>query len=155
MATRVERAAGGDVRDKSIAVLGVTFKPNTDDMREAPSLTIISILQGKGARIRIYDPQGRRYGEALLGAATWCESALQAAESADIVLVLTEWNEFRALDLAALKRAMRGNLLVDTRNIYLPADARAAGLRYVGVGRGSGTLRAAQISGQEPPAISS
>src|SRR6476659_1367672 len=135
MATRVERAAGGDVRDKSIAVLGVTFKPNTDDMREAPSLTIISILQGKGARIRIDDPQGRRYGEALLGGATWCESALQAAEFADIVLVLTEWNEFRALDLAALKQAMRGDLLVDTRNIYVPADARATWASGAGRGR--------------------
>jgi UDPglucose 6-dehydrogenase len=154
MATRIERAAGGDVRDKSIAVLGVTFKPNTDDMREAPSLTIISILQGKGARIRIYDPQGRRYGEALLGGATWCESALQAAEFADIVLVLTEWNEFRALDLAALKQAMRGDLLVDTRNIYVPADAQAAGLRYVGVGRGPEKLRTSEISGQASPARS-
>ena len=137
MATRIERAAEGSVRGKSIAVLGVTFKPNTDDMREAPSLTIVAILQSKGAQVRVYDPQGRRYGEALLQHATWCESALDAAKSADILVVLTEWNEFRALDLKEIKGAMRGDLLVDTRNIYVPAEARAAGLRYVGVGRGS------------------
>jgi len=137
MASRIERAAAGSVRGKSIAVLGVTFKPHTDDMREAPSLTVIPILLSKGAQVRVYDPQGRRHGEALLQHATWCESALDAAKSADIVVVLTEWNEFRALDLAEIKGAMRGDLLVDMRNVYVPAEARAAGLRYVGIGRGS------------------
>ena len=137
MANRIERAAAGSVRGKSIAVLGVTFKPHTDDMREAPSLTVIPILLSKGAQVRVYDPQGRRHGEALLQHATWCESALDAAKSADIVVVLTEWNEFRALDLAEIKGAMRGDLLVDMRNVYVPAEARAAGLRYVGIGRGS------------------
>jgi len=137
MATRIERAAGGSVRDKRVAVLGVTFKPNTDDMREAPSLTVVPVLQSKGAHVRAYDPQGRRHGEALLRGVTWCESALEAAQGADILVVLTEWNEFRALDPAQLKAAMRGDLLVDTRNIYVPAEARAAGFRYVGIGRGS------------------
>jgi len=135
MASRIQRAAGGSVRGKSIAVLGVTFKPNTDDMREAPSLTIIPILLGQGARIRVYDPQARPHGEALLPGVTWCASALDAADQADIAVVLTEWNEFRAIDLKDLKTAMRGNLLVDARNVYRPAEAGAAGLRYLGIGR--------------------
>jgi UDPglucose 6-dehydrogenase len=135
MATRVVRAASGSVRDKTISVLGVTFKPNTDDMREAPSLTIIPILLGEGARIRVYDPQGRRNGEALLPDVTWCACALEAAEGADVVLVLTEWNEFRAIDLEGLRRVMGGDLLVDTRNVFRPEEARSAGLRYIGIGR--------------------
>src|SRR5207249_269352 len=96
----------------------------------------IPILLSKGARVRVYDPQGRRHGEPLLGEVTWCGSALEAAQSADVLVVLTEWNEFRALDLAEIKGVMRGDLLVDTRNVYQPAEAHAAGLRYSGVGRG-------------------
>jgi UDPglucose 6-dehydrogenase len=138
MATRVVRAAGGSVREKTISVLGVTFKPNTDDMREAPSLTIIPILLGEGARIRVYDPQGRRNGAALLPDVAWCASALEAAAGADIVLVLTEWNELRAVDLEGLARMMRGDLLVDTRNVFRPEEARSAGLRYIGIGRPNG-----------------
>ena len=134
VASRLVRAAGGSVRDMTIAVLGVTFKPNTDDMREAPSLTIIPILADEGARIRVFDPQGRQHGEAMLPGVAWCSSALEAAQDADIVVVLTEWNEFRAIDLESLKQAMRGNLLVDTRNIYRPAEARAVGLTYLGTG---------------------
>jgi UDPglucose 6-dehydrogenase len=140
IASRVIRAADRSVEDKTIAVLGVTFKPNTDDMREAPSLTILPILHGEGAKVRVCDPQGRRYGETLLKGVTWCTDALEAAEGADIVLVLTEWSEFRALDLSALKRVMKGNLLIDTRNIFTPTDAHAAGLRYVGIGRAGGDV---------------
>jgi len=135
MAGRIERAAGGSVRDKTVAVLGVTFKPNTDDMRDAPSLVILPMLIEKGARVQVYDPQGRKHGEPLLEGAVWCEDALSAAAGADVIVVLTEWNEFRALNLQALKSAMRGNALVDLRNIFQPQDAIEAGLVYSSIGR--------------------
>jgi UDPglucose 6-dehydrogenase len=117
-------------------VLGVTFKPNTDDMRDAPSLTIIPALIGGGAKVRVVDPQGRREGEALLPGVTWCEDPYAAAEAADLLVILTEWNEFRALDLKALAERMQSPRLADLRNIYSARDARAAGFdAYVGVGR--------------------
>ena len=119
---------------KTVAVLGVTFKQNTDDMRDAPSLVIVPMLQEQGAAIRAYDPQGRKQAEPLLPGAVWCESVLEAAQGADAVAVLTEWNEFRAVNLSALKANMRGDLLADLRNIYRPEHARDAGLTYVGVG---------------------
>jgi len=137
MAARVEAAAGGSVRDKIIAVLGVTFKPNTDDMREAPSLVILPILQMRGASIRACDPQGRRNAEELLRDVAWVSGPLEAAEGADVLLVLTEWNEFRAVDLKQMRKVMRGDVLVDLRNVYPPALAAAAGFTYSGVGRGS------------------
>jgi UDPglucose 6-dehydrogenase len=135
MAARIERAAGGKLAGKSIAVLGVAFKPDTDDVREAPSLVVIPLLQERGATVRAYDPHARENAEALLPGVVWCDGALDAAEAADIVVVLTEWNEFRALDLTALKARMRGNVLVDLRNVYLPAQACAAGFAYTSVGR--------------------
>jgi UDPglucose 6-dehydrogenase len=135
MATRIEEAAGGSVRDKTIAVLGVTFKPNTDDMREAPSLVILPMLQARGATIRACDPQGRGKGEELLPGVEWFASAVETAEDADVLVVLTEWNEFRAVDLKQLRKAMRGDALVDLRNVYAPALAEAAGFAYRGVGR--------------------
>ena len=135
IASRIERAAGGSVRDKVIAVLGVTFKPNTDDMRDAPSLVIVPMLQERGAWVRAYDPQGQRHGAKLLPEVAWSNSALDAAKGADITVVITEWNEFRALDLVALKSVMRGDVLVDLRNVYPPGEARAAGFRYMSVGR--------------------
>src|SRR5918999_537632 len=135
IASRIERAAGGSVRDKVIAVLGVTFKPNTDDMRDAPSLVIVPMLQERGAWVRAYDPQGQRHGAKLLPDVAWSNSALDAAKGADITVVITEWNEFRALDLTALKSVMRGDVLVDLRNVYPPGEARGAGFRYMSVGR--------------------
>ena len=135
MATRVERLLGGSVRGKTIGVLGVTFKPNTDDMRESPSLVIVPMLQERGAVVRAFDPQGRKQAEPMLPGVTWCENALDALEGADVLLVLTEWNEFRALDLKAAKAAMKGDLLVDLRNIFTPAKATAAGFRYDSIGR--------------------
>ncbi|MGC1181138.1 MAG: UDP-glucose/GDP-mannose dehydrogenase family protein [Methyloceanibacter sp.] len=135
MAGRIERAAGGKLAGKSIAVLGVAFKPDTDDVRDAPSLVVIPMLQERGATVRVYDPHARENAEALLPGVVWCKGALEAAEQADIVVVLTEWNEFRALDLDALKASMRGNVLVDLRNVYLPAQARAAGFTYTSIGR--------------------
>ena len=135
MAARIERAAGGKLAGKSIAVLGVAFKPDTDDVRDAPSLVVIPMLQERGATVRVYDPHARENAEALLPGVVWCKGALEAAEQADITVVLTEWNEFRALDLDALKASMRGNVLVDLRNVYLPAQARAAGFTYTSIGR--------------------
>jgi UDPglucose 6-dehydrogenase len=135
MATRIERAAGGSLAGKTVAVLGVTFKPDTDDVRESPSLIIIPMLQERGATVRAYDPQARGNAEALLPGTVWCAGALEAADQADVTVVVTEWNEFRALDLNQLKGKMRGDVLVDLRNIYLPKQAEAAGFVYSAIGR--------------------
>lgn len=136
MASRIERAAGGSLRGKRIGVLGVTFKPNTDDMRDAPSLTIIPMLQERGAEILAYDPEGRQNAEPLLPGVMWCQTALDAIKDTDIVAILTEWNEFRALDLVKARSLMRGTTLVDLRNIFRPIFAKAAGFDYVSIGRG-------------------
>ena len=138
MAHKVIRAAGGEVFGKTIAVLGVTFKQNTDDMRDAPSLVIVPMLQERGASVRAYDPQGRKQAGPLLPGVTWCESVLEAAEGADAAVVLTEWNEFRAVSLEALKARMRGTVLADLRNIYRAQHACEAGLAYVSIGRPDG-----------------
>lgn len=135
MATRVEKALGGSVRGKTIGVLGVTFKPNTDDMRDAPSLVIVPMLQERGAAIRAFDPQGRKHAESLLPGVDWRQNAMDAVEGCDAVVVITEWNEFRALDLELIKSKMAGDALIDLRNIFQPATARAAGLRYSSIGR--------------------
>jgi UDPglucose 6-dehydrogenase len=135
MAGRIERALGGSLAGKTVAVLGLAFKPDTDDVREAPSLTLNPMLQERGAKVRGYDPHARENAEALLPGVVWCTSALEAAEQADVTVVVTEWNELRALDLDRLKTSMRGNVLVDLRNVYLPAQARAAGFTYAGIGR--------------------
>jgi UDPglucose 6-dehydrogenase len=136
MIDKIVDLCGGSVRDKAIAVLGVTFKPNTDDMRDAPSLTIVPALVGAGAKVRVSDPQGRHEGEALLPGVKWVENPYQAANDADLVVLLTEWNEFRGLDLAKLARKMATPQMADLRNIYDPAEVREAGFTaYVGVGR--------------------
>lgn len=136
MAVRIETALGGSVRDKTVAILGVTFKPNTDDMRDAPSLLIVPMLQERGATIRVCDPQGRRQAEPLLPGVTWCENADEAANGADALVIVTEWNEFRALDLEAIKSRMSGSTIVDLRNVLDPATVRDLGIAYTGVGRG-------------------
>jgi UDPglucose 6-dehydrogenase len=133
MAEKIERAFGG-VTGKSIAVLGLTFKPNTDDMREAPSLVIIPWLQAAGAKIRAYDPEGAREARNLLDIEL-CKNAYEALDGADGVVILTEWNEFRALDVARMKSLLKRPLMVDLRNIYRPAQMAAAGFTYVSVGR--------------------
>ena len=135
MTSRIERAAGGSVAGKTVAVLGVTFKPNTDDMREAASLVIVPALQARGATVRCCDPEGRRHGEHLLPGVAWAGGAMEAAKDADVLVVLTEWNEFRALDFEALAKTMRGRTIVDLRNVFNPADVRAAGFSYLGIGR--------------------
>jgi UDPglucose 6-dehydrogenase len=135
MARRIEEAAGGSVRGKTIAVLGVTFKPDTDDMREAPSLVILPLLQAKGARIRVCDPQGCTKGPDLLPTVEWYRAPLEAAKGADVLVVLTEWNEFRALNLKDARQVMRGHVLVDLRNIYRKTLADDAGFVYFSIGR--------------------
>ncbi|KFE33839.1 UDP-glucose dehydrogenase family protein [Thioclava atlantica] len=136
MIEKIVDLCGGTVNGKTIAVLGVTFKPNTDDMREAPSLTIVPALVGGGAKVRVVDPQGKREGEALLPGVQWMEDAYKAADKADCVVILTEWNEFRALDLQRLASKMETPRMADLRNIYHRADVTKAGFEeYVGVGR--------------------
>jgi UDPglucose 6-dehydrogenase len=126
----------GSFNGKTVTVLGVTFKPNTDDMRDAPSLTIIPALVGGGAKVRVVDPQGRHEGEALLPGVDWVEDVYIAAKDADLAVILTEWNEFRALDLARLAGRMRRPHLADLRNVYSQAEAERAGFAaYRGVGR--------------------
>jgi UDPglucose 6-dehydrogenase len=121
---------------KTVAILGVTFKPNTDDMRDAPSLTIIPALVGGGAKVCVVDPQGRREGEALLPNVSWHDDPYAAAQGADLLAILTEWNEFRALDLSRLAQDMSRARMADLRNMYSAEDAYAAGFEaYVGVGR--------------------
>ena len=128
---------------KTVAVLGVTFKPNTDDMRDAPSLTIVPALVGGGAQVRVVDPQGKREGAALLPGVTWLDDPYDAAREADLLVILTEWNEFRALDLTRLRQSMRSPRLADLRNIYSARDAQAAGFEaYVPIGRPALTGRA-------------
>ncbi len=127
---------GGTFNGKTIAVLGVTFKPNTDDMRDAPSLTIIPALVGGGAKVRVTDPQGRHEGESLLPGVTWVDDAYKAARNADLVVLLTEWNEFRALDLKRMAKHMTTPHMADLRNVYSTKDAKRAGFSaYVSIGR--------------------
>jgi UDPglucose 6-dehydrogenase len=133
MAEKIEKAFGG-VSGKTIAVLGLTFKPNTDDMRDAPSLVIIPYLQAKGARIRSYDPEGMGEAQKNLQLDV-CTSPYEALQNADGVVILTEWNEFRALDIDRVKRLLKTPLMVDLRNIYRTEDMAAAGITYISVGR--------------------
>jgi len=139
MAARVIHAAGGSVHGKTIAVLGLTFKPETDDMRDAPSLPIVSRLAEEGATIRAYDPVGNDLARPLLPAGiTFCADAYEAVNGADILVLITEWNEFRALAPARLAELMRGRLMMDLRNVFDPAAMHAAGFDYRGIGRGQG-----------------
>jgi len=135
MAEKIVTACGGDVRGATIAVLGLTFKPNTDDMRDAPSLVIVPALQAAGAAIRAFDPEGMGEARKLLPDVTWCSSPYEAADGADAITILTEWNEFRGLDVRRLKATMKRHLIVDLRNIYSPAEMAAHGIDYVSVGR--------------------
>ena len=138
MTKRIRAALGGDLRDKTIGILGVTFKPNTDDVREAPSLTIVPILVGEGAHVRVFDPQGQKFGKnELPPEVRWTDAAMDVAEGADAVVIITEWNEFRALDLEALHARMKGHILVDLRNVFRPEEAHGAGMLYYGIGRGA------------------
>jgi UDPglucose 6-dehydrogenase len=138
MARKVVQACGGSVRGKTIAVLGLTFKPNTDDMRDAPALSIITGLQDAGARVRAYDPEGMEAAKPLLGDVAYARDAYDCAEGADALVIVTEWNAFRALDLARLKQTMARPVLVDLRNVYDQASVQRHGFHYVSVGRPGG-----------------
>jgi UDPglucose 6-dehydrogenase len=135
MVRKITEACGGSVAGKTIAVLGVTFKPNTDDMRESPSLVIIPALQGEGAVVRAFDPEGMREAKKLLPDVVWCQDGYHAVEGADAVVILTEWNEFRGLDLERARELMREPRIIDLRNIFDPAQVAKAGFSYVSVGR--------------------
>src|SRR5271154_4969389 len=139
MAARIIAACGGSVRGKVIAVLGLTFKPETDDMRDSPSLPIVARLVGDGASVRAFDPEGMEQAKPLLpDGVTYCRDAMDAAQGADALVVITEWNEFRALSPARLRAAMRGKVLVDLRNIYDPVAMTQAGFSYHAIGRVGG-----------------
>jgi UDPglucose 6-dehydrogenase len=136
MANRVAQAMGGDVDGKRIGVLGLTFKPNTDDMRDAPSIPLIEGLQSAGADVVAFDPVGREQAEPLFKNVEFANSAEATADAADALVIVTEWDEFRALDLDDLASRMKGKLLIDLRNIYDRSEAEEAGLIYHGIGRG-------------------
>lgn len=135
MARKVIAACGGDIRGKSIGILGLTFKPNTDDMREAPSLAIIQALRDAGAEIRAFDPQGMDTAKGMIGDITYCKDAYDVADGANCLVLVTEWNEFRSLDLDRLKSLMKAPILVDLRNVYRRKDVEAAGFTYGSIGR--------------------
>jgi len=135
MASRVIAACGGSVRGKTVGVLGVAFKPNTDDMRDAPSMAIVPALQDAGATVRAYDPAAMHEAGPLLPGVQWCTDAYDAAAGADVLVIITEWNEFRALDLDRVGASMTQKVLVDLRNVYRAEDVRAQGFRYTSIGR--------------------
>ncbi len=136
MAGRVRDALGGSLEGKHIGLLGLTFKPNTDDMRDAPSIPLVEGLVAGGASVTAFDPVGREQAEPLLPKIGFADTAEAVADGADALVIVTEWDEFRALDLAELATRMRGKLLIDLRNIYDRGEAERAGLTYHGVGRG-------------------
>jgi UDPglucose 6-dehydrogenase len=135
MARKVSAAFGGALRGKTIAVLGLTFKPNTDDMREAPSIPLITALQDMGARVRAFDPVGMEHAKALLPDVAYCDGPYSCADGADGVVIVTEWEQFRALDFNLMKKHMACPLLVDLRNIYSSDEMERQGFLYVGIGR--------------------
>ena len=135
MAGKVLRALDGSLAGRTIAVLGLTFKPNTDDMREAPSLDIVPQLQAMGARVQAFDPQGMAEARPLLKDVDFAAGPYEAVENADALVILTEWDQFRALDLDRVKLLMRTPTIVDLRNIYPPDEMRARGFHYASVGR--------------------
>jgi UDPglucose 6-dehydrogenase len=135
MAGRIARALDQDLAGKTVGVLGLTFKPNTDDMRAAPSLDIVPALQAMGAKVQAYDPEGLAEARQLLRGVDFKDSPYGAAEGADVLVLITEWDQFRALDLDRIKAVMKRPVMVDLRNVYAPADLRARGFRYASIGR--------------------
>jgi UDPglucose 6-dehydrogenase len=146
MADRIIEIFSGDVRGKQIGVLGVSFKPNTDDMRDAPSLTIIPALQQAGATVLAYDPEAMPEAEKLLDDVEWKDDPYLVATNSDAIVILTEWNEFRALDLERMGQEMKGNMFIDLRNIYKPEDMEDRGFYYASIGR-------ADICPEEKPVL--
>src|SRR3954471_7029696 len=140
MAERVAAALGGDLAGKRVGVLGLAFKPNTDDMREAPAMALIEGLVERGAEVSAFDPVAREQAELLLSGVEFADDAYQAADGADALVIVTEWDEFRALDLDKIAASLRGKILVDLRNVYDRNEAEEAGLTFYGVGRGRANL---------------
>ncbi|MET0970881.1 MAG: UDP-glucose/GDP-mannose dehydrogenase family protein [Tardiphaga sp.] len=136
MARKVQAALGGSLRGKTVGVLGLTFKPNTDDMREAPSIPLITALQDMGATVQAYDPVGMELARSELPAIIYCDDAYACATGADALVIVTEWEQFRALDLAEIKAKMKQPVIVDLRNVYRPEEMAKAGFTYESVGRG-------------------
>jgi UDPglucose 6-dehydrogenase len=137
MARKVSSAVGGTLRGKTVAVLGLTFKPDTDDMREAPSIPLVTGLLDMGAKVRAHDPAGMEQAKKDLPDIEYCADPYECARSTDVVVIVTEWAQFRALDLAHLRRQMSGRIFVDLRNIYSPQEVELHGFIYEGVGRGA------------------
>ncbi len=148
MARKIIDACGGSVEGRTIAILGVAFKPNTDDMREAPSLDIIPALQTAGATIRAFDPEAMDEAKSLLDGVIWCEDAYDAMKDADALAILTEWNEFRALDLNRAKEIMKHGVMIDLRNIYRPEEMTSAGWTYLSIGRPAAGTRRERVPAQ-------
>jgi UDPglucose 6-dehydrogenase len=136
MVDRIAKVLGGDVAGKKVGVLGLAFKPNTDDMREAPSIPIVNGLVERGATVAAFDPVARHQAEQVLSGVQFADDAYAAADGADALVIVTEWDEFRALDLERIATSLRGKVLIDLRNVYDRSDAEAAGLTYYGIGRG-------------------
>jgi UDPglucose 6-dehydrogenase len=135
MARKVSSAFAGVLRGKTVAILGLTFKPNTDDVREAPSLALITALQDMGAQVRAYDPVGMESAKQVLTEVTYCRDAYDCVEEADAVVIVTEWEQFRALDLERVRDLMACPVMVDLRNVYSPEDMKKYGFAYTSVGR--------------------
>ncbi len=143
MVRKIVQACGGSVRGMTIAVLGVTFKPNTDDVRDSPALVIVPALQAEGATIQAFDPEGMAMADKELPGVAWCDDVYGALQNADAMVVLTEWNLFRGLDLGRVKALLRRPVVIDLRNIYAPAEMASLGFAYTSIGRGS-------VDGREP-----
>jgi UDPglucose 6-dehydrogenase len=135
MARKVSSVFSGVLRGKTVAVLGLTFKPNTDDMREAPSIALITALQDMGALVRAYDPVGMEQAKEILTDVVYCLDAYDCVEEADAVVIITEWEQFRALDLVRVRDLMACPVMIDLRNVYNPEDVKKYGFSYTSIGR--------------------
>ena len=135
MGRKVVHALGGDARGKTVAILGLTFKPNTDDMRDSPAIAIIQSLQDAGAHVCAHDPEGTEQAKKVLNNVSYFDGPYDTMENADALVIVTEWDAFRALDLARARELLKAPVLVDLRNIYAREAAEAAGFTYYGIGR--------------------
>jgi UDPglucose 6-dehydrogenase len=153
MARRVSSALGGNLRDKTIAVLGLTFKPNTDDMRAAPSIALITALQDMGAHVRAFDPVGMKQAGRILADVEFCENAYACAQDADAIVIVTEWEQFRALDINRLKEVMRSAIMIDLRNVYRAEEITKSGFAYFCIGKGDPAAPDFDATQKEPTLV--
>ena len=135
MATRISAACGGDVRGKKIGLLGLAFKPNTDDMRDAPSIDIVAALLAAGAKVHAFDPEAMEQARPMMPGVTFADEPYACADGAEALAIITEWDAFRALDLKRVKESMNNPVVVDLRNIYRPSDMKKRGFVYSSIGR--------------------